>query len=199
MMMAHDLRISVPRVPRETRRVVEDLVSASKARARRRWVIRSVSLLGVTSVILCALLVWRRNEAARTSVHRDLVPAVAALQERIDSLGILPATPPPSDAASPAPSLPPLDVLPKVFEGYAPQDPVQRQFAMNASDPVIIAWSRPIHLFLQADGRWVVLYANKRVSSTWMTNRAFRTAQLDHMRRLVEFEKERSRRPVELP
>ncbi len=183
MLMAHDLRIGAPRLRYETRPAVQELAMASKTRARRRWAMRSVLLLAFTAVVLCGLLIWRRNQATQTEFHRQLAPTVAALQERINALGTLPVTPPTRE----------------FLNTYTPADAVERQFALNASEPVMIGWTAGIHLFLQEDGRWVIFYSGGKVSCTWMTQSAFRTAQVEQMRRVNEFQEQRSRRPVELP
>ncbi|MHC4441052.1 MAG: hypothetical protein ACYTF1_03880 [Planctomycetota bacterium] len=158
-------------------------VSASKARARRRWVIRSTVTLILTAAVLFLFIIWRRDQMTIEVGLRKFNDPVKALQNKIDSLKMLPAL------------LPEMSNLQGAY--YALAD--ERRFAMNTSEPTIIAFGQPTHLFLGQDGLCVIIYHQGKVSAKWMNVTEFFQEQKKQKRKIKAFEKEFFSKPPELP
>lgn len=181
MPMIHELEVDARRPASEANETLDQRILSSKARTRRRWAIRTALMLLVSAAVLCLFVMWRRDQAAVETFTRSLVPTLAALQGRIDALGWLPAVPP------------------KLQPGYSYVSDGERFFAMSVPEPVIIGASPPLSLFLQADGRLVIIYESGKVRSQWLTLAEFESALLKQQDRMKAFEQERDSRPPVLP
>ena len=159
----------------------ERLASEGRASGRRRWVVRSGLMLGLTSIIGFVLIVVDRNSRTQLDSVERLVDVSAKLQERVNALGFLPRT---------LPEQPPVPML------YPAAD---LSFAINAQAPVIIGYSEQIPLIMQGSGRAVLTYHEGKIGREWMTNQEFVRAYLDQESREEAFQQERAASPPNLP
>lgn len=180
MLTVLGLQATTPGRIKQTAPPLEQRLRASRARARRRWAIRTALALLLGGISLCVLLAWQRDEANVTKLLTRLQTQVAALQARTDQLGLLPYTVP-------------------ELAGYVYAREV-REFAQNTTGPVIIAFnSQPVRLFLQRDGRAVVVIEAGKLRAEWMTENQFQTRWFKQGQEVAEFDRQRHARPPELP
>jgi len=158
-------------------------ILARKVKTRRRWAFRTVLILAISAVLLCLLVMWRRDETAKTGQLQSLAELAATLQAQVNELGRLPAI-------IPEPSLHNLDF-------YASD--ADRFYASRVSQPVIIAGTQPIHLLLTEDGRAVIIYQQGKIGAKWMTASEFEKAWDTQEAKITAFEQERKSSLPNLP
>ena len=142
MPMIQGLQVSAPRSYPEPDGSIGDRALASRARARRRWVIHSALTLLLTAATLCIVVAWRRDRATVDQQLRALEPAVAAFRQNIRTYKRLPHN----------------SLLPKIDNCQYPRDE-ERYYAINTAKPAIVAWTkRPVHLMLRSNGYAVIVY-----------------------------------------
>lgn len=175
---------AVPDDMGESTAMVDQLVLASKAKARRRWMIRSGLMLTVTAVIGFAVVVMDRNNRTRQSFLDQIKVPAAALESSLAMLGDLPAV---------IPQHAHVDIL-----RYDAPDSL-RAYATSTTEPTIIGYTAPITLIIQPAGRAVLLYHAGKIERRWMNERDFRLAIIAQHERLEAYDSERSARPPNLP
>ncbi|MEP0844703.1 MAG: hypothetical protein HRF43_18550 [Phycisphaerae bacterium] len=161
---------------------MDERIFASRVRARRRWIVRTGSLLLVSGVLLALLVVWRRDTQTIAVLMRMTRGSAAGVQAHLDRTGLLP------------PALPGDEANNFIYASYA-----DRFYAQHANRPVIIAATRSIGLLLRPNGRCVITLEGDKVRSEWMTDTAFSAAYKAQLHRAAQFEQERSSRPPQLP
>jgi hypothetical protein len=159
---------------------VQAVRSANKARARKRWAIRSMVLLTLSAVCIIAIVYLRRDQTIKQVRLNQMADISKDLQKKVDKWGVLPFS------------------LPELERGnYASRQ--IRSYALRAEEPVIIGYSRKISLFFQADGRTVLFYDDGQIRSEWMREPAFRDYLLNQEERREAFEEALHAEPPELP
>ncbi|MBI4579802.1 MAG: hypothetical protein HY718_08875 [Planctomycetes bacterium] len=176
----------IPEIPvganvRELER--ESMIAASRASARRRWIVRTGLMLGVSAIVLVVLVVGRRDRMAIDEAVRAMDRPVAALQAEIDALGQLPARMP--------------EVPSRVAIAYASD--LMREYARTATEPVIVASTARRALILQRDGNAVVIYHEGKVRQEWWSRERFINAWQAQEARIKNWEQERRSQPPRLP
>ncbi len=180
MPMIRELRVGTPGPFREADRGADERLLAGRARARRRWAIRTSLILLLTAATLCIFVTWRRDRMTVAWRLLSLKPAVATLQQRIDKFGMLPS------------------VVPGLEKCYYASDS-ERFYAMNAAEPVIIAYQPRTHLMLRDNGRAVIIYEGGTVRQEWLPETGFRGTWRQQQERMKIFEEKMRSRPPELP
>jgi hypothetical protein len=161
---------------------LDDRILANKTRARRRWVLRTGLVLGITSLLLIGLLAWRQDAVALLEHNWTAQRSCEAVQAHLDRTGLLAAALP--SGTSPG----------FMYASYA-----DRFYAQRAARPFIIAASPEAALNLRPHGRSVIVYENGKVHVEWMTVGAFADACLAQTRDAEAFERHRLAQPVVLP
>lgn len=162
---------------------MDERVVASRARARRQWVFRSLLLLSVTAGALILMIIWKRDESVIRMLLRSLEKPAEAMQVHVNRIGLLPATLPEADKVNIA-----------YYASYA-----DRFYAQQADQPVIVAAGPTVRLALQTDGRCVILYDQGRISTAWMSLKEFHSRMVAQMQASEAFERQRRASPPELP
>lgn len=183
MQLSHPLQAGVSRPLDQPFVSVEERIVESKARARRRWIIRTALLLLTTSAMLFGLVTWRRDSMRITGSLQAIERPIAALQIKIDQLGRLPAILPEFEGS--------------LIESYA--GAADRFYAINSSKPSIVAVSGRIPVILGEDGRCVIIYDRGKVYSEWMKQGRFEAAMQSQWDLIQAFEQQRRSRPPALP
>ena len=150
----------------------------SRAQARRRWAVRTGLLLGITSVLLIILVLWRRDVVAMQDTARTAGRSCEALQAGLDSSGLLPV------------ALPAFTPREYAYLSYA-----DRFYAQHTSRPTIIAASPEVTLKLRPNGRSVIVYQSGKVHVEWMTAGAFAEAWTAQTRDAEQFDYQRRHHP----
>ena len=185
MPMIDELRVGTNRPARDTGGIVDQRVVESRIRARRRWVLRTTLMLVLTAGILCLLVMWRRDETTVASCLALLDAPVSALQRSVEKYGWLPAGLPEPAAAA--------------LEGGYYASNIERFYAMNTSEPVIIAFGRSVPLILGRDGRGVIEYHQGKVSRKWLSLTGFQRAWLKQEEQMRAFQEKVKSGPPPLP
>ena len=183
MPQVQQLRTETPHPISHSTEAMKQQVSASKARARRRWFIRSTVTLTLTAVLLILFVIWRRDHMNIEASLRKFNKPVKSLQDTVDMLKLLPAM------------LPELNELDGIY--YASDS--ERRYAMNTPEPTIIAVGRPVHLILLKDGQCVIIYQKGKVSAKWMPTVEFYQTWRSQKQKIEAFEKEIFSKPPVLP
>jgi hypothetical protein len=129
------------------------MIAASKAQARRRWVLRTSLMLVFSAAVLAGLIVERRDRWMIQEVTRAMTPAVTALQASTNDLGQLPASVP--------------DVPLRIRLAYASN--LAREYARATGGPVIIANTPVRDLVFRRDGKGVIIYENGKIHAQWIS------------------------------
>ncbi len=158
----------------------------TKIQRRRRWMIFSLIQFLVLGLVATLLLAWQRDQRALHATLERMNKPLLALQESVDRWHMLPAT------------------LPVEVKSLAYVGDADRYYAMNASEPVIIAFTPPTNMVLKADGRGVLFYQRDeqgrgRITSQWMSTAEFYTRWTAQEKKIREAEQERAARPLDLP
>lgn len=132
-------------------------IAAQRVRARRRWIVKAAVSLSLSSTLLIILVVLQRDRMAINDLMRSLDRPLAVFQTQIDELGQLPATFP--------------DVPARLGIVYASD--LVREYAREATGPVIIANSDTTPLILRSDGNGVVIYEKGTIRSEWWPRTQF--------------------------
>lgn len=183
MPLVQQLHTDLPSPIGQATETMKQHVSASKARARRRWVIRTTVTLTLTAALLFLFVTWRRDQMTIESSLRKFNDPVKVLQNKVDTLKTLPAL---------------LPELKEPMGAYYASD-AERQYAMHTTEPTIIAVGKPIHLILLKDGQCVIIYHQGKVSSKWMPTAEFYHDWRIQEQKLTAFEKELFSKPPVLP
>lgn len=162
---------------------VDQRALESKARARRRWVVRTGSVLVVGTVTLCLVVVWQRDQITVTAKLKEMQLVVADLQGQIDKFGRLPAVAP--------------DLAHGGFEYYASD--ADRYYASQSTDPIIIAATPQVPLLLKEGGRGVIIYHQGSVEARWVPGSELRRTLAEQDEKIREFEKRRRQAMPDLP
>lgn len=178
--MIHELQAGVPRPFGDAGGSRDERVLAARARARRRWVIRTALLLLLTAATLVILVMLRRDRMAMAEQLGRLELARSALQEKIKTFGTLPSA------------------VPELKHCYYASNE-ERFYAMNTQEPVIIAYTPMVPLLLRSNGRAVLIAENGKVHAEWRPESEFRSAWWSQQERIAAFEEKLRARPPELP
>lgn len=183
MVTVHAIKSAGRPVSLETDCPVFSAVPAGRARARRRWVLRSVVTLVMGAA--CVGLV--------TVVHRDrtaVQAAVAGIQElgqqirlSVERWGRLPA------------SVELKEDPPRIF--YL--DDAVRLYVGQAGGSVIVAVGPKVDLVLLRDGRAILNYEQGRVRAEWVDETGFKERWSRQEAAVRAFEQELRSRPPVLP
>ncbi len=165
---------------------VAEQAAATKLRRRRRWMIFSLAQFLVLGLAVTLLLAWQRDQRALHTTLDRLNKPLLALQESVDRWQMLPAA------------------LPVETKYLAYASDADRYYAMNASEPAIIAFTQPLDMVLKADGRGVLFFhrdeqGRGRITSEWMSTAEFYARWTNQERKIREAEQERLAKPVQLP
>jgi len=158
-------------------------VPAYKVRTQRLWVFRTVLILSLFAVLICYIVMWRRDKLTMSSQLRSLAEPVAALQAQVAELGRLPASKP--------------ELSGQTLAFYASD--ADRFYASQVTEPVIIATTHPVHLLLTEDGRGVIIYQQGKIETKWMTASEYEKAWGSQEAKIEAFEQQRKLRPLNLP
>lgn len=156
---------------------------AHRMQTRRLWVFRSVMILSISAVLLCFLVMWRRDKLTVAGWLRALAKPVATLQAQVDDLGRLPASE--------------LELAENSLEFYASD--ADRYYASQVTQPVIIAYTYPIQRLMSENGRVVVIYDQGKIETQWMTASHFNGVWEAQEAAIEAFEQHRRRRLPHLP
>ena len=165
-----------------------ELRSGSRTHAKRRWAIRSSSILVFAAVGLCLFVIWNRDRNTVTLCMKMMDPIVKDLQAKTTSLGVIPARIPDPQPIGRA----------RVTFSHT-YDTEERYFATKSDEPSIIAHTATIPRFLLRKGRCVIVYHKGNVSAAWLTESEFARRWEQQRRRMEEFQAKMRSRPVELP
>jgi hypothetical protein len=133
---------------------------------------------------LFMLVYWRDSNAVETH-KRAMQVAVVALQEKIDTLDMLPAVPPLPGAPY------------KRMPSYASAS--TRFYAKHTTEPVIIAVTSRISRILGPDGVVAIIYENGEVRRQWFSQADFEKAYDAQSQRIDAFEARQRLRASNLP
>jgi len=158
-------------------------VLTRQIQTRRLWIFRTVVILSISAVFLCFLVMWRRDQLTVTLQVQSLEKPAAILQTRIDELGRLPAF---------------VREFSECNLAFYVSD-IERDYAIQASGPVIIAATPPIELLLSENGRAVVIYQQGKVKPTWMTVSQYDKDRQEQVVAIQAFEQKRKLQPPVLP
>lgn len=127
------------------------LFAASKVQNRRRWIIRTALFLGTSSILLCTLVAFRRDQSTVRDSLAAMAPIVRQLQADTDALGQLPAA---LNGSGP-------------FRDMAYVTELAREYANATKSSCIVAYSVRIPLVLGADGCIVLISEAGKVRQEW--------------------------------
>jgi hypothetical protein len=164
--------------------VVDRIAAESKARMRRRVFIRTTVWLLLTAFGGFFVVVWQRNLQTIDEFVSELKAPAKAIQESVNQYGWLPVLPPDTG---------------KVQLQYYCDNEAARSYAINAKNPVIIAFSRELTMVLKGRGRAVLIYDDGRVYPKWLSRPEFMRDWRQQNRAQERFEEKRRARPPELP
>lgn len=166
--------------------------SDKKATARRHRTIRASSMLILAGMVLCLFIIWNRDRTTMRMCLAHLNPVVSYLQEKTDALGVVPLHIPAVESSETF----------RLTLAYT-FDAEDRRYVLNAQEPVIIASSTRIPLFLHSNGRCVIIHERGaqgvRIRSAWLSERDFTRQWDEQIRRIALFREEMMSRPVQLP
>jgi len=180
MPLVQQIRIDTPSSSRKTHVPISQKSLREKAKARRRWIIRSALTLTLTAVLLWGLVIWRRDKSTVDINLRKVNDSVAVLQERVTNLGMLPA------------SAPELNDL--TYASYS-----ERYYAKQSSEPVIIAFTKEIPLILRKSGRCVVFYDQGKLNTKWMSVSDFQLTWRKQEDKMRAFDQKRFSEKPDIP
>jgi len=180
MHTVHPVRMESSPSVSHTNMMMDDRISASKTRARKRWIIRTGLLLIITFVLLFVVVTWRRDQMNVEISLRTLDEPMAALQAKINELGRLPK------------------YVPGFESAYYATD-AERHFAMSSAEPTIIYVTPKTELILHQDGRGVIIYQQGKLIPKWMSSSEFFSAWNHQQQSMKKFEKERFSKPPVIP
>lgn len=129
------------------------VISANRARARQRWIVRATLSLVLSAALLFLIVCVQRDRMAISESIASVDRPVAALQTQVEQLGQLPAAVP--------------DIAGRAAFVYAPDE--VRRYARDAEGAVIVGTSATQHLILRSDGNAVVIYEGGRLRTEWWT------------------------------
>ncbi|UCD28931.1 MAG: hypothetical protein JSV03_00150 [Planctomycetota bacterium] len=180
MPLVQQLHVETRRPTLHAKETMDQSLPVNKRRARRRWIIRTGLMLSLTAFLLFFFVTWRRDQLGIDASLRSLDLPVTILQNKIDTLGWLPTT------------------LPELGNNYYASD-AERYFAMNTTEPVIIATTKPTHLILREDGLCAITYHKGKISSKWIPLSEFRLIWHSQERKMEEFEEKQHSKPPIIP
>ena len=142
----------------------EARIRARTLRQRRRRVARNVFTFAVISAALVFLALLQRDIQAQRQMYADAELAARALQMELERSG-----------------RPPIHFPTQVDKKYGLSDRyvfnLFYQRLLRRHSPVAVCCLlKPVHLFLNADGRYVVLFDGKRFGVRWMTEAQLRAS-----------------------
>jgi len=160
--------------------------AAGKLRRRRRWILISLAQFVILGLVVTLVLAWQRDQRTLHVTLGRLDKPMTALQESVDRWQTLPAT------------------LPVGARYLAYANDADRFYAMNTSDPVIIAFTQPVDMTLKQDIRGVLIFQRDEQGRGRITRESMSTAEFfrrwtTQERTIREWEKERLAQPLELP
>lgn len=159
------------------------IMANNRSKTRRRFIFRAVASLSLSAVVLVLLVCMRRDRLTISDNVRSLERPVAALQAQIDSLGQLPST---------IPAVP--DRL-----GLAYANDTVREYAREATGPVLIGNAATQPLILGDDGHAVLIYEAGKVRCEWWARSRFVNEWLAQSARIREWDLHRQAAPPQLP
>lgn len=174
-----DPRSTVPSPELGEAPLPDDRAYAGRARARRRWAVRTLLTLLLATVVLCVFFAWRRDRTLMSNRLEKLAPAVAALQEEIDERGKLP------------PDLRDFKSL-RYFRDA-------RFYAMNTERPVILASGPEGRLVIHPRGHAVIVLQDGKVTAEWMSHAELMEALRIQNLNIEAFEERIRSQPPDLP
>jgi len=162
---------------------MDQRVVASRARARRRWVFQTILTLSITAILLCFLVVYRRDQLTIADQVRSMDDFTVKLQEQVKAFEWLPGRPPQWKHGN---------------LGYYASD-AERRFARETSDSVIVAAGQLVPLLFKEGGRVVVSIQKGKIECRWMSGTEFRQKWAAQQDKLEKFEESRRAKPIEIP
>lgn len=162
---------------------LDSRVTTSRLRARRRWIIRGSVSLTLSAALLVLVVLLRRDQMTVDDCLRAMSRPMAALQAEVDSLGQLPAVIP--DASS------------RIQLSYVSD--LVREYAREATGPVIIASSATLPLVLGSDGNGVLIYEDGKIRCEWWSRVRFVREWHAQSARIRAWDQQRRAVPPQLP
>jgi len=158
----------------------DEQVVASKARARKRWIVRTTVVLLGAFVVFFLVVTLQRDAVHRDTVLGSSVKLCSELQASLDIWQRLPAR---------------VSALGQSYYASA----IERQYAKQTLEPMIVVAFNTTQLMLRQDGRCVIVYEKGKVRPEWLALDEFRTRWAQQREKVRAFEKEWRSRPPQLP
>ena len=180
----HEVKAGTPGRIGGPKGIVDRLAQESKARTRRRLIVRTGAWLAITAVAGFFIVVWQRNTRSIDTVVNQLKTPATAIEKSVNEYGWLPALPPRTEQAK--------------LQYYCNRE-AERAYAMNSGRPTIIGYTDQLHMVLRGRGRGVLIYDNGQVYPKWLSQPEVRRDWRRQTQAREQFEEDRRTRPPELP